>query len=49
MMRWVFLALALSLLAACANTSDTALPMVHPGDPVWGLAPDHLDYGAVPR
>ena len=49
MIRWAFLALALGLLAACANTSDTALPMVHPGDPVWGLTPDHLEYGALPR
>ena len=49
MMRWVFLALALGLLAACANTSGTALPMVHSGDPIWGLAPDRLEYGALPR
>ncbi len=49
MIRWGWLALALGLLAACASTSDTALPMVHPGDPVWGLAPDHLELGALPR
>jgi hypothetical protein len=24
------------------------LPMVHPGDPTWGLSPD-LDYGALPQ
>jgi hypothetical protein len=48
-MRWAFLVLALGLLAACANTSDTALPTVHPGDPTWGLVPDHLEYGALPR
>lgn len=49
MIRAVWLALALSFLAACANPGDTALPMVHPDDPTWGLAPDHLDYGALPQ
>jgi hypothetical protein len=48
MIRLAWLALALCLLAACANTSDTALPMVHPDDPSWGLVPDHLDFGALP-
>jgi hypothetical protein len=36
MIRLAWLALALCFLAACANTSDTALPMVHQGDPTWG-------------
>lgn len=49
MIRAVWLALALCFLAACANTSDTALPMVHRDDPIWGLAPDHLDFGALPQ
>ena len=47
MVRVAWLALAVCLLAACANTSDTALPMVHQGDPTWQLAPDHLDFGAL--
>jgi hypothetical protein len=49
MIRWIFLTLALGVLAACANTSDTALPMVHPDDPTWGLVPDHLEFGALPK
>jgi hypothetical protein len=49
MIRLACLALALWLLAACANSSDTALPMVHPNDPSWGLVPDHLDFGALPQ
>ena len=49
MIRMACLALALSLLAACANTGETALPMVHPGDPTWRLAPDHLELGALPQ
>lgn len=49
MIRFAFVALALCLLAACANTGDTALPMVHPDDPTWGLVPDDLDYGALPQ
>ena len=47
MIRAAWLALAVCLLAACANTRDTALPIVHPDDPTWGLAPDHLDFGAL--
>jgi outer membrane biogenesis lipoprotein LolB len=49
MIRWASLALALCLLAACANTSDTALPMVHPDDPTWQLVPDRLEFGALPK
>jgi hypothetical protein len=49
MIRLACLALALCLLAACANTSDTALPMVRRDDPSWGLVPDHLDFGALPQ
>lgn len=36
MMRLAWLALALCFLAACANTSDAPLPMVHQDDPTWG-------------
>jgi hypothetical protein len=49
MIRFSWPALALFLLAACANTGDTALPMVHSDDPTWGLVPDHLDFGALPQ
>lgn len=49
MIRLAWLVLVLGFLAACANTSDTALPMVHPDDPTWGLVPDDLDYGALPQ
>lgn len=49
MIRLAWLALVLCLVAACANTSGTALPMVHQGDPTWGLMPDHLDFGALPQ
>ncbi len=49
MIRLAWLALALSFLATCANTSEASLPMVHPDDPTWGLMPDHLDFGALPQ
>jgi hypothetical protein len=49
MTRLAWLALALSLLAACTNTSEAPLPMVHQDDPTWGLVPDHLNFGALPR
>lgn len=49
MIRLAWLALALCFLAACANTSDAPLPIVHQDDPTWGLVPDHLDFGALPR
>jgi hypothetical protein len=48
-MRILFFAIALSLLAACANKSGNDLPIVRADDPVWGLQPDHLDHGALPR
>lgn len=35
--------------AACANTSDTALSVVHADDPVWSLMPDHLNQGEMPQ
>jgi hypothetical protein len=49
MIRFTWLALALFFLAACANTSDAPLPMVHEDDPTWELTPDHLDFGALPK
>jgi hypothetical protein len=49
LIRLAWLALALCFLAACANTSDAPLPMVHQDDPTWGLLPDHLDFGALPQ
>ena len=48
MMRYLVFALLL-VLAACANKTGSELPMVNAGDPVWGLQPDHLDHGALPR
>ena len=41
-------ALTAILLAGCASHT-VPLPMVQASDPVWGLVPDHLPSGALPR
>ncbi len=46
---FVWLALALCVLAGCGNVSGKPLPMVTNSDPVFALMPDHLDYGALPQ
>lgn len=47
--RFVALAITLSLLAGCGDISGKSLPMVGKNDPTWALAPDHLEFGALPK
>ncbi len=35
--------------AACSSSYDPPLPIVHADGPTFELAPDHLDYGSLPR
>jgi hypothetical protein len=46
---FVWLALALCILAGCGNVSGKPLPIVSKSDPTFALMPDHLDYGALPQ
>lgn len=48
MIRWLIITAMFVQLAAC-STSGKPLPLVDKSDPTWALAPDHLDYGALPR
>jgi hypothetical protein len=45
----VWLSLAVGVLASCGNVSGKPLPLVDKNDPTFALAPDHLDYGALPK
>jgi hypothetical protein len=47
--RFAWIALALCVLAGCGNVSGKPLPMVDKNDPTWALAPDRLEFGALPR
>jgi hypothetical protein len=47
--HFVWLTLALGVLAGCGNISGKPLPMVSKNDPIFVLTPDHLDYGALPQ
>lgn len=48
-MRFMLLSLVFALLAACANISTPPLASVHPNDPTWQPAQDHLVGGALPQ
>jgi outer membrane biogenesis lipoprotein LolB len=48
-MRLAILTLAFALLAACANISTPPLAAIHPSDPTWQPAPDHLVGGVLPQ
>lgn len=41
--------LLLLCIGACTQYSDPPIATIAPDAPTWPLAPDHLDYGALPR
>ena len=48
MVRFTLLVLIL-VLVGCANISTPPLASVHPNDPTWQPAQDHLVGGALPQ